>query len=384
MFKIKENILSWCENPEDEAIKQAINLSKHPALIGNVCLMPDTHSGYGMPIGGVVALYDAISPNMVGVDIGCGMRAIKTSLKIEQLSIDIAKAIIQQITEQIPMGFNHNKKPQIDDIFNLLDWQETLICKNEMNSAIYQLGSLGGGNHFIEIQKDNDNYIWFMIHSGSRNLGKRVCDYYNNSAKELNTIWRNDSVVKNDLAFFSKGTKEFNYYLKEMNLCLKFAEANRKVISNKIKHIFNENIFCDFLQEIDIYHNYAKLENHYNKNVYVHRKGATLARKDTIGIIPGSQGSCSYIVKGKGEKSSLHSCSHGAGRKMSRTQAKKELSLNKEVEILNNMGIFHSLRSVNDLDEAPSAYKDIDVVMNEQKDLVDILIKLEPLAVIKG
>lgn len=384
MFKIKENILCWCKNPEDEAIKQAINLSKHPALIGNVCLMPDTHSGYGMPIGGVVALYNAVSPNMVGVDIGCGMRAVKTSLKANQLSIDIAKIIIQQITEQIPMGFNHNIKPQIDDIFNLKEWEDTLVCKKEMNSATYQLGSLGGGNHFIEIQKDDNGCVWFMIHSGSRNLGKKVCDFYNNLAKEMNKIWRYDIVIENDLAFLPKGTKEFNDYLKEMNLCLKFAEVNRKLICNKIKHIFNKNISCDFLEEIDIHHNYAKLENHYNKNVYVHRKGATLAKKDTIGIIPGSQGSCSYIVKGKGSKSSLYSCSHGAGRKMSRTQARKELSLDKEVEILNNMGIFHSLRSVNDLDEAPSSYKDIDVVMEEQKDLVDILVKLYPLAVIKS
>lgn len=390
MIKISENILSWCNSPEEEAIKQAENISKHPCLVGNVCLMPDTHAGYGMPIGGVVAFDNAICPNMVGVDIGCGMLAIQTSLKEitkEQLLkiIGGSKEYKCGIKANIPVGLNHHKKKQENEIFNNDKWETTNICKQEFESAQYQLGTLGGGNHFIEIQKGDDNHIWFMIHSGSRNLGYKVANYYNEIAKNLCLMWKQDEVVKNDLAFLPRGTKKFDDYINEMELCLYFAYENRQQMAKVIKNEFLKVIpETEFLQEINIHHNYASLENHYNRNVFVHRKGATLARENTIGIIPGSQGTSSYIVKGLGNKASLCSCSHGAGRKMSRKKAQETLDLQKEQEILNNQGIIHSLNSKSALDEASSAYKNIDVVMEEQKDLVEILVKLIPLAVIKG
>ena len=383
MRKLSDNILCWCGNPEEGAVQQAVNISKHPWLVGNVCLMPDTHEGYGMPIGGVAALNEAICPNMVGVDIGCGMLAVKTNLK--DISKDQVKKAIGKIRDRIPVGFNHHKEPQINDIFNNDLWNKTTVCKEQFQSAQYQLGTLGGGNHFIEIQKDEEDCIWFMIHSGSRNLGKRVADYYNKKAVELCTNWKQFDIVKHELAVLPIDTPEAKCYISEMNLCLEFAYANRMLMADSIIKSFKE-IFPLFETKelINIHHNYATIEHHYNKDVWVHRKGATLARKGTIGIIPGSQGTCSYIVEGLGNESSLCSCSHGAGRKMSRMKAKQTLTVEEEAKRLNDLGIVHSIRNIDDLDEAPSAYKDIDVVMEEQKDLVKILVKLSPLGVVKG
>lgn len=391
MIRIAENILSWCNNPEEGALKQAENISKHPWLIGNVCLMPDTHEGYGMPIGGVVALDGAICPNMVGVDIGCGMLAVRTNL--EEISIESLKKILGKIRETIPVGMKHHKKPQDHWVFEETDrgnpdsrWNDTIICKEEFQSAQHQIGTLGGGNHFIEIQKGSDGNIWFMIHSGSRNLGYKVANYYNKIAIELCKKWKQNEIVKNQLAVLPIGTKEANDYINEMNLCLAFSNANRELMSNFIKEIFYKVLGNDvqFDETINIQHNYAILENHYGKNVWVHRKGATLARKNTIGIIPGSQGTSSYIVKGLGNETSMCSCSHGYGRTMSRKKAKETLDLQEEQRKLDEKGILHAIRGKNDLEEASSAYKDIEEVMKNQSDLVKIIIKLQPLAVVKG
>ena len=224
-----------------------------------------------------------------------------------------------------------------------------------------------------------------MIHSGSRNLGKKVADYYNKIAVEQCKIWRQNYVVEKEIAFLPTGSEYFGNYINEMNLCLAFSYANRDLMAKRIKESFEEVVgYIVFDEHINIQHNYAALENHYGKNVWVHRKGATLAREGTIGIIPGSQGTKSYIVKGKGNEASLCSCSHGAGRKMSRKFARENLNLDEEKRLLDEKGIIHAIRNVEDLDEAASAYKDIDVVMQEQSDLVDVLVELSPLAVIKG
>jgi len=259
------------------------------------------------------------------------------------------------------------------------------IVLERFNCALKQLGTLGGGNHFIEIQKDEDGYVWIMVHSGSRNLGKRVADYHNNVAKGLNEMWYTKVEKEWDLAFLPIQTKEAKSYMKEMKFCLDYAFANRKLMMGRITEAIDEVLGATVYQEmINIHHNYATWENHYGKDVIVHRKGATLAREGTIGIIPGSQGTASYIVKGKGNHESFNSCSHGAGRKMGRKAAIRGLDLKSEIMRLEEKGIIHSIRSEKDLDEASGAYKDIDIVMDEQKDLVEIVTKLEPLAVIKG
>lgn len=385
MKKLKDNILCWCENPEQGAVNQAINISNHPWLVGNVCLMPDTHEGYGMPIGGVAALDNAICPNMVGVDIGCGMLAVKTNLTTEQVNVDLLKQVMGKIRERVPVGFNHHTTQQLSPIFADESWNNSVICLHEFASARYQVGTLGGGNHFIEIQHDENGNVWFMIHSGSRNLGKKVADFYNHKAKELCKFWKQNEIVNNDLAILPIGTNEARAYITEMKICLNFAYENRMLMAQQIMDSFAD-VFSDFnnLNIINIHHNYAALEHHFGRDVWVHRKGATLAREGTIGIIPGSQGTCSYIVEGLGNEASLQSCSHGAGRKMSRMKAKQALTVEGEAKRMDDLGIIHSIRNVNDLDEAPSAYKDINVVMEEQKDLVKILVKLSPMGVIKG
>ena len=384
MEQLAENILSWCKNLEPAAMQQVQNLSKHPCLVGNVCLMPDAHCGYGMPIGGVVALDNAISPNMVGVDIGCGMLAVQTSLT--DITRDKVQAIVDKIYDRVPVGFTHHKEAQENPLFqDLARWNKTEVCKREFFSAQKQIGTLGGGNHFIEIQRGSDGHIWFMIHSGSRNLGKQVAEYYNDKAVKLCTLFKQEEIAKQDLAFLPIGTREAGDYINEMKLCLDFAFENRKMIAAAIKKVFLEEFpHAEFVQEINIHHNYAAAEEHYNRKVWVHRKGATLARENTTGIIPGSQGTSSYIVQGLGNESSLQSCSHGAGRCMSRSRAMKDLDLAHEQEILNSQGIVHRMNEQALLDEAPSAYKNIDEVMENQKDLVKILVKLTPLGVVKA
>ena len=390
---IKKNnvpIFSWCDNPESSAIDQASNLANLPFIYKHVCLMPDTHMGYGMPIGGVIACDGIIVPNAVGVDIGCGIATVKTSLT--SINPDSLKGIMGEIRKKIPVGFNKHKEQQDESLMPRIKYDlignggftfdELPVCSENYSNARKQLGTLGGGNHFIEIQKGDDGHIWFMVHSGSRNLGKQVCDHYNKLATEHNKTWLN---YTKDLAFLPLNHELGKKYINEMNYALEFAKANRQVMVDKIKESFDLIIpGLTYEDEINIHHNYAAMEHHFGKNVMVHRKGATRARKGELGIIPGSQGTCSYIVRGLGNELSFTSCSHGAGRKLSRKKAKENLSVEDESKLLNDKGIIHSIRNVGDLDEAPGAYKDIDIVMEEQKDLVEIMAKLEPLGVIKG
>jgi len=365
---------------EEGALIQARNLANLPFVFKWVAIMPDCHQGYGMPIGGVLATKRAIIPNAVGVDIGCGMCAIKTSLKsIEKESL---KKIMGKIRRKIPMGFNHHKKRQLWSGFD--EAPEVDIVTQELNSAEYQLGTLGGGNHFIEIQSGSDGYIWIMLHSGSRNFGLKIANEYHKKAKILCEKWFSELPNK-DLSFLPTDTQEANEYINAMNYVLQFAKANRYHMIDVIKHSMAKVINnISFDKAIDVHHNYAVLEHHFGENVIVHRKGAISARKDQIGIIPGSQGTKSYIVSGKSNPESFMSCSHGAGRKMSRNQAKEELSLANEKDLLNQQNIIHSVRHKSDLDEAPGAYKDIQKVMQNQSDLINIVIELSPLGVIKG
>jgi len=384
MHIIKEDpnsleIKSWCNNIEEGALLQAKNLAILPFAFKHICLMPDTHQGYGMPIGGVMATIDMVVPNAVGVDIGCGMCALKTSFT--SISIENLKKILSEIRINIPVGFSKHSKKQ--ELFMPIFKDDLPVVKEHYSNAQKSLGTLGGGNHFIEIQKGSDGYIWVMIHSGSRNLGKQVADFYNKKAKEY--CINNEEVIKNELAYLPINSEFGSSYLKEMNFCVDFAYGNRKHMMEVIKNIISFNVGdFDILQEINIPHNYASFENHFGKNVYVHRKGATSAWNKQLGIIPGSQGTSSYIVSGKGNPESFSSCSHGAGRKMGRKQAERTLSLDEEKNRLDSKGILHSVRGVKDLDEAPGAYKDIDEVMSQQTDLINIEVKLEPLAVVKG
>lgn len=370
----------WLEDMEEGALQQAKNLANLPFAFKHIAIMPDSHQGYGMPIGGVLAAKDAIIPNAVGVDIGCGMCSLKTNR--QEIDRDDLKSIMSIIRKTVPVGFNHHDEQQDEK------WMPDLngnleIVEQEYESARNQVGTLGGGNHFIEIQKGSDRFIWIMIHSGSRNIGFTMAKHYNQKAKDLNEKWKSDT--RKDLAFFPKDSEEFNNYVNEMNYCIEFALNNRKLMMERVKNAFTDVLgdveFSDFINKP---HNFATIEDHFGENVIVHRKGATRAREGELGMIPGSQGTNSYIVKGKGNKDAFESCSHGAGRVMSRNQAKKTLSVEEESKPLEERGILHAIRHKSDLDEAPGSYKDIKKVMDLQKDLIDIVIELEPMAVVKG
>ena len=377
----------WTDEVEDSAMQQIENLCSLPFLFHHLAIMPDVHAGMGMPIGGVLACIDAVIPNAVGVDIGCGMCAVKTNWRVEDIPADVLrKQIMRGIRERIPLGMDHHKERQDESYLPQgHDIDKLTVVKAQYISAQRQVGTLGGGNHFIELQRDEQGMLWIMIHSGSRNLGKQVGDHYNKLAVMLNERWH--SVVKPEirLAFLPLRTQEFNDYWAEMQYCVEFALCNRRLMMERIQEVIADALpGIEFEPMINIAHNYAAWEHHYGKNVIVHRKGATLAREGIVGIIPGSQGTASYIVEGLGNPDSFNSCSHGAGRLMSRTAAVKTLSLEDEVKKLNDQGIVHAIRSQRDLEEAAGAYKDIEQVINNELDLVKILTRLLPIAVIKG
>ena len=379
-------IKMWLDEPEEGSIIQAKNLANLPFAFKQICLMPDTHQGYGMPIGGVLATKGVIIPNAVGVDIGCGMCAVKTNITADFISKEAIKKIMSGIRELVPLGFDHHKERQDENLmpqdFNI---DELHVIKNQYLSALKQLGTLGGGNHFIELQRCNDGYLWIMIHSGSRNLGKQVADHYNRVAKKMNKLWFSSVNPKADLAFFPFQTDEAHKYYKEMRYCTEFAFANRRLMMERIQQVVSSAIAnIEYEPIINIAHNYAAFEEHFGEKVIIHRKGATSAKAGETGIIPGSQGTKSYIVEGLGNPESFMSCSHGAGRALSRSAAIKTLDLEEEKRKLDELGIIHSIRGKSDLEEASSAYKDISQVMAFQADLVKIKTELSPLAVIKG
>jgi tRNA-splicing ligase RtcB len=406
-------IKSWCENVENGAMEQAIALSNHPAIIKHVALMPDCHQGYGMPIGGVIACKNAIIPNAVGVDIGCGMGAIKTNYLVSDISgKEQIRELLEYIKRRIPVGEgNAHKEPKawkgFEEYLNSISVQYPLenfnqkelpgwLDSNAWELALRNLGTLGGGNHFIELQKSESGHIWLMLHSGSRNLGHRIASYYHNAAVSLNQKWYSN-IPNTQLAFLPVDSQEGNAYLRDMTFALTYAKENR----SRMMEVFKEaivNIFKNigFEQEINIHHNYASLEHHFGQNVWIHRKGATSAKLDEMGIIPGSMGTSSYIVKGKGNPESFMSCSHGAGRNMSRAAACERLTIeecNKAMEGI----VFDKWSKLNqrrrkkqekkdlwDLSEAPLAYKDIDEVIQAEMDLIEPVVKLNPLGVVKG
>lgn len=381
-------VKSWVTELDEHGRQEVYNLCQLPFVFHHIALMPDAHGGKGMPIGGVLATKNAVIPNAVGVDIGCGMCAVKTSVRVDELTPEILrKGILRGIRKQIPLGRDRHKTPQPEEYMPQgfdIDATTTVVAR-QINAARKQIGTLGGGNHFIELQRDDEGYLWIMIHSGSRNLGKQVGEFYNQKAEMLNRRWYSSVVSDLSLPFLPVKSDEFSQYWAEMEYCVEFALCNRRLIMHRIQEVIGDTIpDTRFEPMINIAHNYAAWENHFGENCIVHRKGATLATAGTVGIIPGSQGTCSYITEGLGNPESFMSCSHGAGRRLSRTEARNTLSLQDEIARLDSLGIVHAVRSKADLDESTGAYKDIDEVMAAQSDLVRIRTRLTPIAVIKG
>jgi tRNA-splicing ligase RtcB len=392
-------VKSWCEAVEPQALKQAYNLANHPAIAHHVALMPDCHVGYGMPIGGVIAAKDALIPNAVGVDIGCGMVAVETDLPAARLAeMPVRRAFMERVKRHVPVGEGHGHG-------SAQAWEGFERFRDEHPEAAalwpsgldrHNLGSLGGGNHFIELQASDAGFVWLMIHSGSRNLGQRVATHYHAEAKRVNEQYR-VALPDPDLAFLPADSKAGEAYLRDMTFALAYALENRRRMMAACKEALAEVApEARVLREVNIHHNYAALESHFGRNFYVHRKGATRARLGEVGIIPGSMGTPSYIVRGLGNPESFSSCSHGAGRAMSRTEAGRQLTEDACNQAMKGIafdrwgackkskwGKKRDRASV-DLSEAPQAYKDIEAVIDAERDLVEPTVKLRPLAVVKG
>ena len=398
-------VKSWCENCEEGAVKQAENLAKHPVVFDHVALMPDAHQGYGMPIGGVIACEDAVIPAAVGVDIGCGMIATETDIPAERFA-DMAfrRAFQEKLKERIPVGEGVSHR-------ETQNWEgfEEYTANNGMRSNLWpskldrmNLGTLGGGNHFIELQKstaldgsgdpEGGAKVWLMIHSGSRNLGKRIEEHYHKIANRLCTRFH-VPLADPDLAFLPIGEEDGHHYFTDMLFALRYAKENRRRMMEAMKETVAEFVpEVNFIRTIDIHHNYAAGEEHFGKKVFVHRKGATSAKLDEIGIIPGSMGTASYIVRGLGNPDSFMSCSHGAGRRMSRIAASTKLTVEECDKAMDGIVCerwhkykgFGKAKGRLDLSEAPQAYKDIEDVIASERDLIEPLVRLVPLASLKG
>ena len=370
---------------EDTALQQAKNLARLPFIARNgIALMPDVHAGVGSTIGSVIATHKAIIPAAVGVDIGCGMCAVKTNLKASQLP-DSMKGIFDAISKAVPVGFNQhqeNSKQFADNAWDVANLPEAVRTDKLYTKSIAQLGTLGGGNHFIEICLDENQDVWVMLHSGSRGIGNVIGTTFIDKAKEH--MARNFIELPDpNLAFLPEGDKLFQDYISSMLWAQHYAKNNRKVMLENVLKVLTEQITDLKVTEeaINVHHNYAQWENHFGQNLWITRKGATRAGKGELGIIPGSMGQKSYIVCGKGHAESYCSCSHGAGRSMSRTEAKKRFSL---TDLVSQTQGVECRKDEGVLDEIPGAYKDIDVVMENQKDLVEVVHTLKQVMCIKG
>ena len=381
----KADIFAWVNHDlslDEQNMLRSV--SRLPCLYKHVAVMPDAHLGIGSMVGSVIATKEAVIPATVGVDIGCGMMAVKTPFKSGILDGKL-KDLRHEIERAIPVGFNAHKESDTDaSRWNGWETFEDLHEKvqDRKVKAMKQLGTLGGGNHFLEVCLDTEDNVWLMLHSGSRNIGKELAERHIATAK---TLHRLNELPDPNLAYFIQGTDEFKNYWHDLEWAQSYALMNREVMMKRLLKSFNRmfNKQKAFRPEIAVncHHNYVALEEHYGEKVFVTRKGAINAELGRYGIIPGSMGAKSFIIKGLGAPESFNSCSHGAGRKMSRTAAKKRFSREdlerqtKGVECRKDAGV---------IDEIPGAYKNIDEVMRNQSDLVEIVAELKQVVCVKG
>ena len=381
----KADVLSWVHHEMSREEQDMLrNVSRLPCIFKHVALMPDAHLGKGSMVGSVIATKDAVIPATVGVDIGCGMAAIKTPFKSGILDGKL-KDLRHEIERAIPVGFNWYKE-SVTEASRWTGWETFKDLHPKVQDltakSMKQLGTLGGGNHFIEVCIDTENYVWLMLHSGSRNIGKELAERHIATAKSLHRL---NELPAPDLAYFIKGTKEFQDYWHDLDWAQGYAMMNRQVMMNRLLKSFNRMFNKDkaFRPEITVncHHNYVCIETHFDEEVFITRKGAINASIGRYGIIPGSMGAKSFIIKGLGNPESFNSCSHGAGRKMSRTKAKAKYTKEdlekqtKGIECRKDAGV---------IDEIPSAYKDIEKVMRNQSDLVEIVAEIKQVICVKG
>ncbi len=380
----------WTDDIDAGALQQLKNVAKLPFIHKHgVAAMPDVHWGIGATVGSVIATKGAIIPAAVGVDIGCGMNAVRTSLKASDLPDSLAE-IRHSIERGVPLGAggNHQKAEKQDEHWRRLPIGDrpqihSLIGEKFAAKASGQLGTLGSGNHFIELCLDENQDVWVMLHSGSRGTGNIVGRHYIEKAKKLMEQFF-VTLPDKDLAFFPHDTPQFDEYVRAVGWCQDYAAENRRVMMEEVLRNLHHHIPKPFdltSEAINCHHNYVEMENHYGENVYVTRKGAIRARSGDLGIIPGSMGARSYIVRGKGNAESFHSCAHGAGRKYGRKEAMRKFTV---ADLVAQTEGVECRKDAEVLDELPAAYKDIDVVMANQADLVDVVHTLKQVMCVKG
>lgn len=382
---------------EDEAKKQLANAARLPIVFKHIAAMPDVHLGIGATVGSVIPTFKAIIPAAVGVDIGCGMMACKTTLRAEDLPDNLGP-LRAAIEKAVPHGSTprgrgrdhgswENPPESVDQIWSTLVDEFDALCelhprlKNTNNRK--HLGTLGGGNHFIEVCLDQDGAVWFMLHSGSRGVGNAIGTHFIELAKQ-DALRNNANLPDQDLAYFEEGAQYFGHYVRGVGWAQKFAARNREVMMVNLIATVRQVITKPFethVEAVNCHHNYVQKETHFGQDVFITRKGAVSAKKGELGIIPGSMGARSYIVRGLGNPESFESCSHGAGRVMSRTKAKKMFTLDDQIKA--TAGV-ECRKDQDVIDEILMAYKDIDAVMAAQKDLVEVVHTLKQVVCVKG
>jgi tRNA-splicing ligase RtcB (3'-phosphate/5'-hydroxy nucleic acid ligase) len=390
----------WTQDIEHEAIQQLVNVSQLPIIHGHIAAMPDVHAGIGATVGSVIPTKSAIIPAAVGVDIGCGMNAVRLSIKASELPDNLHR-IRSAIETAVPVGFSQHAASKVrgsqhartaraldQRLDNIVAKHPALMKmqKRFTETWVCQLGTLGGGNHFIELCLDEEQNVWVMLHSGSRGIGNCMGRYFIEAAKK-DMRRHKMNLPDADLAYFAEGSVWFDDYVEAVDWAQDYALLNRsemmRLVLAVLEHELSPHIHAWKVmgEVINCHHNYVQRETHFGENVFVTRKGAISAREGELGIIPGSMGAKSYIVRGLGNAESLCSCSHGAGRRMSRTAAKRKFSREdleaqtQGVECRKDGGV---------LDEIPAAYKDIDEVMANQSDLVEVVHTLKQVVCVKG
>jgi tRNA-splicing ligase RtcB len=380
-------IMSWAGELDSRTLEQATNVSNLPFAVDHVALMPDGHAGYGMPIGGVLFADKAVVPYAIGVDIGCGVALVETDLTVEVLpSTDLGK-VLASIDRGVPTGFHGLNTPVDRDVaLEAMGIDKPESVKDAwFDRALSQLGTLGGGNHFLELQRDEAGTVFVMLHSGSRNLGKTICDEFHKRALAQDRAWH-AALPHDELAYLPVGSDDFAAYWSAMEFALRFAEVNRSRMLDVVERSFEHlTTIGRFDRLVDVHHNYAAWENHLGRNGIVHRKGAVRARAGEVVLIPGSMGTASYVGEGLGNAESFMTCQHGAGRAMSRAAARKAKTSREVYDEMAALGVvLRSSEPKGVAEEAAFAYKDIESVMAASASLVRPTKRLTPVGVVKG
>ncbi len=382
----------WTDDVDDRSMEQLGNIAKLPFIHHHIAAMPDVHLGLGATIGSVIATHKAIIPAAVGVDIGCGMVAARLSITANDLDEKSLKKVFDQITRDVPVGRAQHAdnrvlvdavKPFEPGLKRLTDRHPELLKSfGKFSKWINQMGSLGGGNHFIEVCLDEADQVWVMLHSGSRGIGNAIADHFIKLARKDMERWM-INLPDRDLAYFPEGTEHFDDYVEAVHWAQEYAMQNRQCMLDLVLSALARHLpaFEVTTEAVNCHHNYVAHEHHYGANVWVTRKGAIRAREGDLGIVPGSMGAKSYIVRGKGNPESFNSSAHGAGRKMSRTAAEKAFN---ETDLANQTVGVICRKDKGVIDEIPGAYKDIDQVMANQNDLTEILHTLKQVVCVKG